>query len=95
MPTSCQAAIATGDGNFVIDTISVSVPQPDEVLVAVKAAGLCHTDYDSLYWGKPVVMGHEGAGVVAAVGAEVTHVREGDAVVLNWATPCGQCFQCR
>ena len=94
MSTSSQAAIATGDGNFVIDTLTVSLPQPDEVLVAIKAAGLCHTDYDSLYWGKPVVMGHEGAGLVAAVGSEVTHVREGDAVVLNWATPCGHCFQC-
>ena len=94
MSTSSQAAIATGDGNFVIDTIDVSPPQPDEVLVAIKAAGLCHTDYDSLYWGKPVVMGHEGAGVVVAVGSEVTHVQEGDAVVLNWATPCGHCFQC-
>lgn len=95
MSTLSQAAIATGDGNLVIDTITVSPPQPDEVLVAIKAAGLCHTDYDSLYWGKPVVMGHEGAGVVAAVGSEVTHVREGDAVVLNWATPCGHCFQCK
>ena len=94
MPTLSQAAIATGDGNFVIDTVEVGPPQPDEVLVAVKAAALCHTDYDSLYWGKPLVMGHEGAGVVVVAGSEVTHVREGDAVVLNWATPCGHCFQC-
>ena len=95
MPTSSQAAIATGEGTFVIDTLEVSSPQPDEVLVAIKAAGLCRTDYNSLYWGKPVVMGHEGAGVVVAVGSEVSHVQEGDAVVLNWATPCGQCFQCQ
>ena len=94
MSTPTQAAIATGDGNFVIDTIHVSDPQPDEVLVAIKAAGLCHTDYDSLYWNKPVVMGHEGAGIVTAVGSDVTHVKADDAVVLNWATPCGQCFQC-
>lgn len=74
--------------------IVVHDPLEDEVLVAIKAAGLCHTDHDSLFWGKPLVMGHEGAGIVAAIGGRVTHVKVGDSVILNWATPCGQCFQC-
>mgnify|MGYP000211830680 CR=1 FL=1 len=90
----CKAAVANGDGGFVIDDIRVSYPQTDEVLVRIRAAGLCHTDHDSLSWGKPVVMGHEGAGEVFAVGPQVTGFAAGDRVLLNWATPCGSCFQC-
>ncbi|GAA4934485.1 Zn-dependent alcohol dehydrogenase [Algibacter agarivorans] len=94
MSLTCKAAIAKGDGTFSIDSIEVQNPKPDEVLIAVKAAGLCHTDHDSLNWGKPIVMGHEGAGVVTAIGRDVTRVKIGDSVILNWATPCGTCFQC-
>ncbi|WP_273565487.1 alcohol dehydrogenase catalytic domain-containing protein [Maribacter halichondriae] len=91
---TCHAAIANGKGDFIIDVIKVSEPRSDEVLVKIKAAGLCHTDYDSLWWGKPIVMGHEGAGVVEAVGTSVHNVEVGDSVILNWATPCRNCFQC-
>lgn len=94
MPKECRAAIGNGKGGFVIETITVQKPREDEVLVAIKAAGLCHTDHDSLYWGKPVVLGHEGAGIVEAVGSQITNVAVGDSVILNWATPCGRCFQC-
>ncbi|PHN06054.1 alcohol dehydrogenase catalytic domain-containing protein [Flavilitoribacter nigricans] len=90
-----QAAVTTGDGAFSITTIEVGRPQPHEVLVAVKAAGICHTDWDSIRWGRTMVLGHEGAGVVEAVGEAVTHVKAGDPVLLNWAIPCGDCFQCR
>ena len=90
-----RAAIAAGDGSYRIRTISVGQPGPDEVLVAVKASGLCHTDFDSLNWGYPIVMGHEGAGTVEAVGEGVDHVRPGDNVLLNWAIPCRHCFQCQ
>ena len=89
-----EAAIATGDGRFVIDVVEVGEPQGDEVLVELKAAGICHTDYDSLSWGKSIVMGHEGAGIVRAVGPLVRKVKPGDSVILNWAIPCGYCFQC-
>ena len=95
IPQFAQAAIAHGDGTFTLETIEVFPPQGDEVLVEMKAAGICHTDYDSLSWGKPIVMGHEGAGVVREVGPKVTKVKPGDAVILNWAIPCGQCFQCQ
>ena len=91
---TCNAAIAKGDGTFCIDTIRVNEPKPDEVLVKIMAAGLCHTDYDSLTWGKPIVMGHEGAGIVEEVGSKVRDLTRGDAVILNWATPCMKCFQC-
>ena len=94
MAISSKSAIATGDGNFIIDTVMVSEPKADEVLVQMKAAGLCHTDHDSLSWGKPIVMGHEGSGIVTAIGKDVLHVAVGDKVILNWATPCRTCFQC-
>ena len=89
-----KSAIAKGDGTFIIDKVNVSDPKADEVLVKIKAAGLCHTDHDSLNWGKPIVLGHEGSGIVEAIGSEVQNVSVGDAVILNWATPCRNCFQC-
>ncbi|SFC02124.1 S-(hydroxymethyl)glutathione dehydrogenase / alcohol dehydrogenase [Algibacter lectus] len=95
MPITSKAAIAKGDGTFIIDTVTVADPKPDEVIVKIKAAGLCHTDHDSLNWGKPIVMGHEGAGLVTAIGSAVSSVNVGDAVILNWATPCMTCFQCQ
>ncbi len=92
--TTARAAIADGAGTFVIDEIEVSHPRNDEVLVEVRAAGICHTDHASLSWKRPLVMGHEGAGVVREVGAGVTHVAAGDRVVLNWCIPCGACVPC-
>lgn len=94
MPLSSLAAIADGAGAFRLDTVAVASPQADEVLVEIRAAGICHTDHASLSWGRPLVMGHEGAGIVREVGANVSHVRPGDRVVLNWCIPCGSCFQC-
>jgi S-(hydroxymethyl)glutathione dehydrogenase/alcohol dehydrogenase len=90
-----QAAIADGKGHFALERIEVGEPIGDEVLVEIKAAGICHTDHASLNWKRPLVMGHEGAGVVRSVGPQVRHVQPGDSVVLNWAIPCGTCFQCR
>lgn len=89
-----KTAIALGNGDFEISTVSLAAPQSDEVLIKIHAAGLCHTDYDSLSWGKPIVMGHEGAGEVAAMGNAVEDLAIGDAVILNWATPCYTCGQC-
>lgn len=90
-----KAIIADGQGNFNLETITIHSPQNDEVLVEIKAAGVCHTDYDSYkQWAKPFIMGHEGAGVVLEVGKKVGSVQAGDHVILNWAIPCGHCFQC-
>lgn len=94
MSIKAKAAIATGKGTFVLDTVTLAAPKADEVLVKIKAAGLCHTDYDSLTWGKPIVMGHEGAGVIKTLGDGVKDFSVGDQVILNWATPCYNCFQC-
>ena len=94
MTIQAKAAIADGKGGFSVETIQVNSPLAGEVLVAIKASGVCHTDYDSLNWGYEHVMGHEGAGLVEAVGEGVDHVKVGDKVLLNWAIPCKNCFQC-
>ncbi|MCP9768609.1 Zn-dependent alcohol dehydrogenase [Lacihabitans sp. LS3-19] len=90
-----KAAIASGEGKFSIQTIEISEPINDEILVKIKAAGICHTDWDSQSWGKTLVMGHEGAGEVVAIGEAVKNFSLGDKVMLNWAIPCYECFQCQ
>ena len=92
---SSRAAVADDTGHFSIQNLQVADPQGDEVLVQIKAAGVCHTDWDSQSWGKPLVMGHEGAGIVVNIGPLVTNVQVGDKVMLNWAIPCHTCFQCQ
>ena len=89
-----RAAIAGGDGGFAIDEVEVAPPAAGEVRVAMRAAGVCHTDHASLRWPGPLVLGHEGAGIVEAVGAGVEHLHAGQPVLLNWAIPCGDCLQC-
>lgn len=95
MSIICNAAVTKGDGSFSIESIKVQDPRKNEVLIKVMAAGICHTDFDSLKWDEALVLGHEGAGVVTAIGSEVKSVQVGDAVILNWATSCGHCFQCK
>lgn len=85
-------------GNLVIEDVDVDQPGPREVLVRTAAAGLCHSDLHFLE-GKflaptPVVLGHESAGVVEAVGAEVSYVRPGDHVITCLSVFCGQCEFC-
>ncbi|MFI2434392.1 Zn-dependent alcohol dehydrogenase [Streptomyces sp. NPDC018693] len=82
----------------VVDDLEVREPGPGEVLVAVTAAGLCHSDLSvvdgTIPFPAPVVLGHEGAGVVAAVGDGVTHVAVGDHVALSTLANCGTCAEC-
>ena len=89
-----QAAVADGTGKYAIETVHLAEPGPGEVLLRVRASGVCHTDLDSLRWRRPLILGHEGAGEVLQVGAGVTTCTEGARVLLNWAIPCGSCFQC-
>src|SRR5689334_16758494 len=95
MSITATAIITNGQGEFFVDQLEVGYPESGEVLVELKASGVCHTDFDSMSWGRTLVMGHEGAGVVRACGSDVRHVTPGDRVLLNWAIPCGECFQCR
>ncbi|MFF6803620.1 alcohol dehydrogenase catalytic domain-containing protein [Streptomyces sp. NPDC012616] len=82
----------------VVDDLEVRDPGAGEVLVAVSAAGLCHSDLSvvdgTIPFPAPVVLGHEGAGVVAAVGPGVTHVVPGDHVALSTLANCGTCAEC-
>ncbi len=90
----CAAALTDARGSFEIGEALVGPPGPGEVRVLIRASGVCHTDLKTMRHARHIVMGHEGSGVVERVGSGVTHVRPGDAVVLNWAMPCGACFQC-
>ena len=89
-----SAIVADGEGRFVVDTVEIDPPGPGEVRVAIAAAGVCHTDHASLHWPGPRVMGHEGAGHVESIGEGVTGLEIGQPVLLNWAIPCGYCYQC-
>lgn len=83
---------------FQIETLDLEPPRAGEVLVKVAAAGVCHSDWHLMTGATrhatPVVPGHEGAGVVEAVGDGVIQVKPGDHVALNWAPNCGACFYC-
>lgn len=92
--TEVRAAVGDGVGGFALETIGLEEPRRGEVLVGMRASGVCHTDWDSLRWGRPLILGHEGAGEVLRAGEGVTSCRPGDRVLLNWAIPCGVCFQC-
>ena len=83
---------------FEIETLDLEPPRPGEVLVKVAAAGVCHSDWHLMTGATqhniPVVPGHEGAGIVEAVGPGVTRLKPGEHVALNWAPNCGACFYC-
>src|SRR5262249_32307052 len=81
-----------------LDTLEMAPLGPTDVLVKVRARGLCHTDVEvirgSLPSPLPIVRGHEGAGVVEAVGDAVTQVKPGAHVICSWNPHCGHCFYC-
>jgi S-(hydroxymethyl)glutathione dehydrogenase / alcohol dehydrogenase len=92
------AVLQTIPGELVIEEIQIDKPGPREVLVRTAAAGCCHSDLHFME-GKypymtPVVMGHESAGIVESVGADVTHVKPGDHVITCLSVFCGQCDFC-
>jgi S-(hydroxymethyl)glutathione dehydrogenase/alcohol dehydrogenase len=90
-----RAVLTDGKGKFSVETIQVGDPQAGEVMVEIKASGVCHTDHKFLFRDIVQILGHEGAGLVKKVGAGVTGLKPGDRVLLNWAIPCRECFQCR
>ncbi|WP_424533542.1 NAD(P)-dependent alcohol dehydrogenase [Sphaerisporangium viridialbum] len=100
MAVSAVAAVLHGPGaRFSLETIRLGDLRPHELLVEVRAAGLCHTDLMPRvpFLGErlvPIVLGHEGAGVVIEVGSAVTTIRPGDHVLLSFDS-CGDCERCR
>ncbi|MFG3032038.1 Zn-dependent alcohol dehydrogenase [Streptomyces sp. NPDC048253] len=93
-----RGVVFDGKRAEVVDDLTVRDPGPGEVLVAISAAGLCHSDLSvvdgTIPFPAPVVLGHEGAGIVEAVGAGVGHVGPGDHVALSTLANCGTCAQC-
>lgn len=93
-----RGIVFTGERAEVSDAIEVRDPGPKEVLVSIAAAGVCHSDLSvidgTIPFPPPVVLGHEGAGVVEAVGSEVGSVKPGDHVVIATLASCGVCRAC-
>lgn len=81
-----------------VEDVELAPPGPGEVEVRLVASGVCHSDWNVVTGATanplPVVLGHEGAGVVESVGEGVDTVSEGDHVILSWLPACGRCFYC-
>ena len=93
-----RGIVYTGSDVEVTDELTIGDPGPTEVRVAIGAAGVCHSDLSvingTIPWKAPSVLGHEGAGVVEAVGGEVRSVKPGDHVVIATLASCGTCRAC-
>lgn len=93
-----RGVVFDGTQAQVVDDLETREPGPGEVLVAIAAAGLCHSDLSvvdgTIPFPSPVVLGHEGAGIVEAVGPGVGHVAPGDHVCLSTLANCGTCADC-
>lgn len=92
------AAVAHGaHTEFVLETVDLADPRADEVVIEIKGIGLCHTDIaarDGVYGlPYPLILGHEGSGIVVAVGDAVTSLRPGDTVAVSFSS-CGHCRPC-
>jgi alcohol dehydrogenase len=92
------AVLEETGGAFEVQELELAPPGTGEVLVRLKASGVCHSDQNAIDGTAPTrcpaVLGHEGAGVVEAVGPGVSRVGVGDHVALSWAPSCGQCSEC-
>jgi S-(hydroxymethyl)glutathione dehydrogenase / alcohol dehydrogenase len=95
-----KAAVAFASGKpLSIETVQLEAPQANEVLIEIKATGVCHTDAYTLSGADPeglfpTILGHEGAGIVAEVGQGVTSVKPGDRVIPLYTPECRQCAYC-
>src|SRR5687768_5175191 len=94
-----QAVVVRAAGGAAqVETIAVEPPGPGEARVKILASGVCHSDLHAKLgdFGTefPYLLGHEGAGVVESVGAGVTSVKAGDAVMIEWRAPCRVCKAC-
>src|ERR1700751_421289 len=99
MTAKVQGVVAAAKGAPVeLTTVLVPDPGPGEALVRIQACGVCHTDLHYREGGIgddfPYLLGHQAAGVVEAVAADVTDIAPGDFVILNWRAVCGQCRAC-
>ncbi len=95
---AATAAVVRRPGAFEIEQVEIDAPPEARVLVRIVGCGLCHTDLSArdqeFPFKLPAILGHEGSGIVEQVGAGVTRLRPGDAVVLSYAF-CGDCEYCQ
>src|SRR2546421_609323 len=94
-----KAAILTAlDQPLEVRNVDIEAPRAGEVKVRMAASGVCHSDLSmqngTLPSATPIVLGHEGAGVIEEVGEGVQHLEPGDHVVVSWVPQCGVCFFC-
>lgn len=99
MPLQYRAAVLRAPQTpLSIETVTAAALKPSDVLVRIRATGLCHTDLEviegALRYPMPIVLGHEAAGIVEQVGPAARGVKVGDHVVLSWNPHCGHCFYC-
>jgi len=95
-----QAAVVHEHNSPVtIETLMLEEPKAGEIMIRMAATGVCHSDHSvitgTIYYDPPVVLGHEGAGVVERVGPGVSRVQPGDHVILSFVTYCGECSMCK
>lgn len=100
MSRTVRAAVLERAGEPLrVEELTLPEPGPGQVLVRIAASGVCHSDLHQALgdWGEtgPVVLGHEGAGYIEAVGPGVEGLRPGALVALNWFAPCDACASCR
>ena len=92
------AVLERTGGELAVQDVDLAPPGPGEVLVRLAASGVCHSDQNAIDGTAatpcPAVLGHEGAGIVEALGDGVTGVAVGDHVTLSWAPSCGRCAEC-
>ena len=92
------AILSAPNGRFQIDTVALDPPADNEVLVKIAASGVCRSDWrvaiGTAPKPMPMIAGHEGAGIVQAIGPGVQRVAPGDHVTFIWAPACGDCFYC-
>jgi Zn-dependent alcohol dehydrogenase len=88
------AVLERTGGPLAVCDLELAPPGPEEVLVRLRASGLCHSDWNAVDGTSEAVLGHEGAGVVESVGERVRRVRPGDHVALSWTPWCGECEEC-
>ena len=98
VPGQMRAAVYTGQSSISVEEVPTPKIGPGELLIRVESCGICHTDLKKIEYNllaPPRIYGHETAGVVAAVGAEVRNYSVGDRVIVFHHIPCMECFYCR